>query len=509
MLRFIDNLINKTTMYRLLLYYLIGLLLVAVILGFFKIVPYDPINILFSASLIVLVCFFTNFIFAKVFRAITNVESFLITALILVFLITPPTSLLDFSFLSLAIWASAIAMASKFIFTIRKKHIFNPVAIAVVITALFLNQPASWWIGTLPMMPFVLVGGLLLVRKIRRFDLVISFFVVALVGIVAGHYSGISSIFGTLKEMIFYSPILFFAFVMLTEPLTTPPTRFLRILYGTFVGLLFFPSVHIGSTYFTPELALIFGNIFSYLVSPKQKLFLILKEKIEIADGVYEFIFSKSKRFKFKAGQYLEWTVPGKNADSHGNRRYFTIASSPTEKNIKIGVKFYPTSSSFKEHLLDLPIGGQVVASQLSGDFTLPKNKNKKLVFIAGGIGITPFRSMIRYLIDTGEARDIVLLYSNKKEADIAYKNIFDYAGQEIGVRTIYALTDKDSTPDYSRGISGRITEETIKKEIPDYMERKFYISGPPKMIYGFQKTLSDLGIHHSHIKKDFFEGFV
>src|ERR1035437_2124894 len=147
--KFIDDFLNRTTMYRLLFYFLIGLLAVASFFGFFKIIPYDPINILFSASFIVLICFLINKIFAVVNNAPVNAESFYITALILALLISPPQNLFDLQYFTIAVWASVIAIASKFIFSINKKHFFNPVAFGVAATALFLNQSASWWVGTL------------------------------------------------------------------------------------------------------------------------------------------------------------------------------------------------------------------------------------------------------------------------------------------------------------------------------------------------------------------------
>jgi len=159
----------------------------------------------------------------------------------------------------------------------------------VAITAFFLNQGASWWVGTTALLPFVLLGGLMIVRKIRRKDLTLSFLIVALATILTFSFlEGLSAqaggdIFSSLNRALFSSPLLFFTFIMITEPLTTPPSRFLRILYGIIVGFMFAPEVHIGTFYFTPELALLFGNIFSYLVSPKKRLTLKLKKAVEIA----------------------------------------------------------------------------------------------------------------------------------------------------------------------------------------------------------------------------------
>ena len=311
-----------------------------------------------------------------------------------------------------------------------------------------------------------------------------------------------------LKQTLLDTPLAFFAFVMLTEPTTTPPTKNLRIIYGALVGILFSPYTHIGSFYFTPEMALIFGNIFSYAVSPKEKLVLELKEKIKSANDTYDFIFKSKQKLKFKAGQYMEWTLGHEHQDSRGIRRYFTIASSPTEDNVRMGVKFYPNASSFKKTILSLNPGDKIVAAQLAGDFTLPSNQHKKLVFIAGGIGITPFRSMIKYLLDSQEKRDIVLLYSNRTPADIAYKDIFDQAAKDLGIKTIYTVTDTPYPNDW-RGEKGMVDEAMIKRLIPDYQDRVFYLSGPNAMVTAFENILDKMGMPAAHIKKDFFPGFA
>jgi len=377
-----------------------------------------------------------------------------------------------------------------------------------MLTAFTLNQSASWWIGNPWLMPFVFIGGLLVVKKIKRFDLVSSFFLVAGITTVGAAIIMGGSFMIAVQRTFLNSSLLFFSFIMITEPLTTPPTKMLRIYYGILVGLLFAPTVHIGPIYFTPELALIVGNIFSYIVSPKQKLILTLEEKIRVTPTIFNFVFNSNVPITFMPGQYLEWTLGHYRPDMRGNRRYFTIASSPTEQKVHLGVKFYEPSSSFKRALAFMCIGEKIVASQLSGDFTLPKDRNRKLAFIAGGIGITPFRSMIKYLIDMNEKRNIILMYSNRTADEIAYKEIFDEASEKIGLAAVYAITDKDvSAPDWCS--LGFINTQMIMKEIPDYKERTFYISGPKVMVDAFKKTLKELGIKKSHIKIDFFPGFV
>jgi glycine betaine catabolism B len=509
MLDLIDDFLNKITMYRLLLYFLTLLIGLAFVFSIFGVMPFTPVALFFSAFFITLVCWIVNTIFAWGFKAPTNVESVYITAFILVLIITPLKSAMDWQYFAFVGWASIWAMGSKYILAINKKHIFNPAAFAVALTALTINQAASWWVGTAYMMPAVLIGGILIVRKIRRWDLVYSFFAVSLAVILGTSVLKGESLALTINRIFLDSPILFFAFVMLTEPLTTPPTQGLQVIYGAIVGYLFVPTTHVGSFYFTPELALVAGNIYSYLVSPKQKLILGLKARVKAAADTFDFVFNPVKKFSFAPGQYLEWTLGHDSPDSRGNRRYFTIASSPTEENLIIGVKFYTSASSYKSSMGKMKEGDIIVASQLAGDFTLPKDPNKKLAFIAGGIGITPFRSMIKYLVDRNEKRDVVLFYSNKTAADIAYKQIFDEAERRMGIKTIYNLTDQKNIPAGWSGSTGYIDGRMISEQLPDFKQRTFYLSGPRTMVEAFEKTLSGLGVHHSQIKTDFFPGFA
>lgn len=493
-------------MYRLVLYYLIALVLIANGLSALGFLSYNPINIFFSAVFIVSVCYITNTVFARVYNVPVNIESAYITALILTLIITPYSSIND---IGLLWWSSVLSMASKYIFAINKKHIFNPAAIAVVLTALFANQPASWWVGDMYMFPFVLAGGLLLVRKIQREYLVYTFFITTFIVVIGYGILRGTNIVQLGNQLIFHSSLVFFALVMLTEPLTTPPTKNLQILYGGLVGLLFAPQIHIGSMYSTPELALCVGNIFSYIVSPKTKLLLSLKEKIQIAPDIYDFVFELNKKISFTPGQYMEWTLGHDHVDSRGNRRYFTLASSPTEDTLRIGVKYYEQSSSFKKNLIVLDHDPKISASQIAGDFILPKPKKQRLVFVAGGIGVTPYRSMIKYLLDKNEIRNITLIYVDKTKDELVYTDVFEKAEKELGIKIVYSLTDKNHIPNNWNGYVGRINEDVIRKEIPDFMDRIFYLSGPHAMVVSFQETLQNMGVPNNHLKVDFFPGFV
>jgi ferredoxin-NADP reductase len=468
--------------------------------------PYDPFTLLLNIGFLIAICAISNSIFAWAFRVPRNIESVYISALILALILDPTKPSHDLIAIG---WAGVLAMASKYMLAFNKKHIFNPVAIAVVITALVLDQTASWWVGSAPMLPFVLLGGVLLVVKIRRAEMVLSFLVTSGITILLFTLLNRNNLLPTAQNIVLSSPWLFFAFVFVTEPLTTPPTRKLQIIYGMLVGFLFAPQIHIGTFYFTPELAIVIGNVFSYIVSPKTKLVLTLKEKIHLAPDIYDFIFVPERRFAFAPGQYMEWTLGHDNADSRGNRRYFTLASSPTEKELRIGVKFYRNSSSYKQSMLAMDENTSIIAAQVAGDFVLPQDRTQKCVFIAGGIGITPFRSMIQYMLDTRQRRPVVLFYANKSFGEIVYKDVLDTAQREIGLKVIYSVTDTYKLPPNWQGKIGRIDRQLIQNEVPDYRDCIFYISGPNEMVTAFKNMLKRMHVPDNHIKTDFFPGLT
>lgn len=505
-LRFVDALLDRVTMYRLTLYTLLAYIGVATVLSIFGQVHFAPLSLLESTAFLLLMCWAANTLLAWVFRVPTNIESATITALILALIIDPAKSGSDWQFLG---WAAILAMASKFVLALWRKHIFNPAAIAVVVTAAAMGATASWWVGSGGMVVVTLIGGFLIMRKIRREDLVGVFLLAALLAsallsVLQGASPAIA-----LRQLVIESPLFFFATIMLTEPLTTPPTRKLRVIYGALVGVLFVPQAHLGSIYSTPELALVLGNIYSYAVSPKRKLALQVRRRVRLAPDILEFTFRPEHRLAFAPGQYMEFTLGHPQADIRGNRRYFTIASSPTEDQMRLGVRFYPHGSSYKQAMARLGGRTTLLGGQLAGDFTLPTDPRRKLVFIAGGIGITPFRSMLKYLIDTKQRRDIVVLYANRRPQDIVYQDVLAEAQARLGARVIYTLTDPMTAPDNWQGARGRIDERMIASLVPDYYDRLFYLSGPPEMVRATEETLRRLGVRKSHINRDYFPGLA
>jgi ferredoxin-NADP reductase/Na+-translocating ferredoxin:NAD+ oxidoreductase RnfD subunit len=492
-------------MYRLLLYYLLMLVGVAMVFGAMGSLSYNPITILFSVSFAVAVCWLTNGLFARVYDVPSNPESSILTGLILALIITPQASMQSMVFLAAA---GGLAIASKYILAINYKHIFNPVAIAVVLTALGPQESASWWVGSTVLLPFVIAGGLAVARKTCRGPMIGMFLATALIATMIGAVFTHSDIVTSLRGTLLHSSLFFLGFVMLTEPLTSPSARMRQLWYAAIVGVCFTPQLHVGSIYATPELALVIGNVASFLMTPRVRTLLRLTGRRRWGSATQDFMFKPQKPFSYLPGQYIELTLLHEHADARGSRRYFTLASSPTEDTLYVGVRFYKDGSSFKKALDALTEQTAIAAGQLGGDFTLPKDTEQKLAFIAGGIGVTPFRSMMKYMTDMNERRSTVMLYGERTADNVAYADVFEDARKRIGARTVYVINDTDmvATPNLH---PGRITPSLIQTEIPDFAQRLFYVSGPQPMVQEVRRMLLGLGVSSSDIKTDYFSGYA
>jgi len=492
-------------MYRLLLYYLVGLLGAAMLLSALGFLAFNPLAIALSAGYLVGVSVLTNRIFATIFNVPSNPESSLITALILALIITPSTSAQNLLFLTAA---AGLAIASKYILAIRGRHLFNPAAVAVALTAAAAGESASWWVGSAVLAPAVIVGGVLMVRKIRRGQMVATFVLTAVAATAVFALIAHGNIFVVIQKTFLESALLFLAFVMLTEPLTSPTQLHHQRWYGVLAGLLFPPQIHLLSLYSTPELVLLASNIYAFVVNPKVKLLPRLIKTLSWGPNVHDFVFALDKPISYQPGQYMEFTLPHKKPDERGSRRYFTLASSPTEQTLRLGIKIYPQGSTFKQALQAMTATTPFAAAQLGGDFVLPTDPTRKLAFIAGGIGVTPFRSMIKYLVDTNDPRDVTLLYSERNVAELAYGDVFAAAQAKLQTKVVYTLTDPNTLvpADMHAGV---ITPELIMAEVPDYRERLFYVSGPHSMVKAMQAVLKAIGVSEHNVKVDFFPGYV
>jgi ferredoxin-NADP reductase len=405
-----------------------------------------------------------------------NKESDLITALILALILTPAHDFGDYLILAAA---GALAMLSKYLLVYGKRHIFNPAALGVFTVAQLFDYHPSWWVGTVALTPLVFVAGQLILRKMKRYLMVSAFMVVYLGYLIANFMLKDQS--GQLFHIVWLgltaTPVLFFVYIMLTEPSTSPHKLSQAMPYAMLVAALY----SVARLHTAPEGALLIGNVLAFAMSPSRRLELALVNRKQEAKDIYSYIFGGKKNLSFRPGQYLEWTLPIAKTDSRGNRRYFTISSSPTEDNLVFTVKQPTPRSSFKTGLDHLKQGDKILAYQLEGSFVLPKDKNQRLAFIAGGIGVTPFRSITKYLIDSKQNRDIVLLYSANNAREFAFTNLFDKA-KEAGVAAYYAVSANPPA--------------------------NWDISGPYGFVTSVRESLLKMGLPESKIVTDYFPGY-
>ena len=262
------------------LYFMLLLLGAAVLLSAVGILPYNAWDIFVQTILFVVLCKIANALIAHSFKITPNVESSIITGLILAAITGPLSLTRDWPIL--LIMASA-AMASKYIFAIRHSHIFNPAAFGAVVAGL-LGYSASWWIGNRVLLPLVLVGGVLVLYKIRRLHLVVSFLVayigLSVLDVLFLQSGSFPQTVILLNTLLFSSSLFFFSFVMLVEPLTSPQTKTRRVYFGTVIGAVFFAFQWFASQIpFSLELSLLIGNILSRIINADFRQSFTLRER--------------------------------------------------------------------------------------------------------------------------------------------------------------------------------------------------------------------------------------
>jgi len=495
----INKYLDKFTPYRLVLCTLLIIVSAAIAFSAVGVLPYVWWAIAAQALWLAAVCRGSNVLMARIFNVSRNKNSDLISALIITLIMIPTFSVGAFVASGIA---GVAAMASKYLIAPNRRHIFNPAATGIVVAELATHQIVGWWIGAPALTPLVVGGGLLVLIKMKRFImagtfLAVYFVLLTVALLIGGAAFGANiwpTVWPTFLAVTTASPLLFFAYIMLVEPHTSPLSTRKAAGYAALVGALYAAPQFsfVSGLYLSPEIALLLGNSFNYITSNSRRLILKLTGNKQESDGVFSFSFAGAVP-KFQAGQYMEWTIPNRHSDGRGNRRYFTVASSPTEKELMLATRMPEPQSSFKKQISDMRTGDTILASDITGSFVLPKKKDQKLAFLAGGIGVTPFRSIAKYLTDIDEQRQIKLICFGNTPTDFSFKDIFTEA-EKVGLETVYELV--------------RVNPQLIAKDIPDYKERLFYLSGPLIFVQSAEKILRDLGVKRRQIRKDYFPGY-
>jgi ferredoxin-NADP reductase len=222
------------------------------------------------------------------------------------------------------------------------------------------------------------------------------------------------------------------------------------------------------------------------------KLTLISKENL--IDNVWSFKFEAHPAQRWTAGQYIQIELPHSHPDAEGTKRYFTVSAAPFEEHIQITTRI--TESSFKQALVNLPVvGGELkLLMAPDGDFVWEETEQPK-VFVAAGIGITPYRSMLAQRAHDRLPLDVTLVYANRTDK-AAFREEFDrHAAAGSGFKVHY--------------LTGLVTEGGLRELLPDLMESLIYVSGPEPLVETLGDTLRAAGLPETQIKQDFFPNYT
>ena len=231
-----------------------------------------------------------------------------------------------------------------------------------------------------------------------------------------------------------------------------------------------------------------------------------VKEKREVARGTLLAIFDLGGQVvDFRAGQYF-WVelLDPPYEDEKGPRRHISVVTSPTERGV-LGLCTRIRDSAFKRSLAELEVGAEVEVEEPKGDFKLPEDTEPHYVFIAGGIGITVFRRMLRYIADTGEPYDVTLVYSNRDRASTAFLDeLTELESQIPGFELVVTMT---GDPEWT-GESRRVDADFLRDKLGELADYTYLLAGPPPMVEGVVEQLNEAGVPEAQIEPDRFSGY-
>jgi ferredoxin-NADP reductase len=233
-----------------------------------------------------------------------------------------------------------------------------------------------------------------------------------------------------------------------------------------------------------------------------------LNERRDVAEGTMAFHLEKPPGFQFKAGQYMNVTlIDPPETDAEGNTRSFSIASAPFETDLVVTTRMRDTA--FKRVFRTITLKSEIRISGPFGSFTLHTDASRPAVFLVGGIGITPFRSMILQAAKDKLALKLYLFYSNRRPEDAAFLDDLQKAEkQNPNYKFIGTMTDIRKSKRPWQGETGYITEEMLRKWVRDLNGPIYYMAGPPGMVAAMRQMVTTSGIAADDIRTEEFTGY-
>ena len=230
-------------------------------------------------------------------------------------------------------------------------------------------------------------------------------------------------------------------------------------------------------------------------------------EKREVAKGTLLVLFDLlDEEVKFTAGQYFFVTLlDAPYDDERGVRRHFSVVTSPSERG-RLGFCTRLRDSAFKRSLIELPIGAEVEVEQPKGSFLLPEDTNQAYVFLAGGIGITVFRSMLHYIAEEDLPHRVTLIYSNRDRDSTPFLDELSELEQARGnFQLVLTMTEDPSWNGETRRIGPELLRDHLADDLGSYA---YLVAGPPPMVNAIVETLHDAGIPEERVSADRFSGY-
>ncbi|PZR72889.1 MAG: oxidoreductase [Chthoniobacterales bacterium] len=233
-----------------------------------------------------------------------------------------------------------------------------------------------------------------------------------------------------------------------------------------------------------------------------------LKSKEEVASGTMAFHFEKPPGFVFKAGQFGDFTlINPSQTDAEGNVRSFSLASAPYEDDIMIATRMRDTA--FKRVLKTMEPGTEITMDAPHGSLTLHNNVLVPAVFLTGGIGITPVRSITLQTAHDNLLHKIFVFDSNRRSEDSAFLNELreTHKGNPNCI-FVGTMTEMQKSASEWHGETGHVTKAMLMKYIDDLTRPIYYVSGPPAMVAAMRKILRESGINDDNIRTEEFTGY-
>jgi ferredoxin-NADP reductase len=227
-----------------------------------------------------------------------------------------------------------------------------------------------------------------------------------------------------------------------------------------------------------------------------------------LCSGTTAFYFTKPDAFELEAGQFVNFTLLSPaNLDLEGNTRTLSIASAPHEQQLMVAMR--SRSTVFKRTLHSLPVGTELLLQGPYGSMTLPRNTWRPAILLAGGIGITPFRSQIWNAAQSQLPREIRLFYSVRVPEEAAFlKGLQEMERYNKRYKLICTVTQREKSETPWPGETGRISIQMFSKWIPDLTVPIYYIAGPPRMVTGVRQLLLNSGVGDENIRAEEFSGY-